>query len=189
MRSPAVIALSILLVLSACGGDGDATVPAKGQGTVTVESPAFADGGDIPVEFTCDGEDVSPPLAWMFEPEPGQADQAQVQEFVLTMIDADADNYVHWVVYGIPGADTRVTIDPDTIPTGAREGRNDFGDAGYGGPCPPEGDDAHRYVVTIYALDNTATADLEAGASLDDVLGAIECCVLATGTVTGTYSR
>src|SRR5689334_4920515 len=110
-------------------------------------SSAFAAGGAIPARFTCDGDDVSPPLAWNGAP-PGTA------SLVLIVRDPDARDFAHWVAYEIPGA-TSGSL-PEAIARSVpsfRQGRNDFGKDGYGGPCPPSG--THHYVFRLAALDRT----------------------------------
>ena len=107
----------------------------------TLTSSAYAQGTEIPVDHTCDGADQLPPFSWSGTPD-GTA------ELALVMDDPDARGFVHWIVTGIPPDAT--SIGPGSLPAVAREGRNDFGRTGYGGPCPPSG--THRYVATLYAL-------------------------------------
>jgi hypothetical protein len=108
------------------------------------------------------------------------------------MIDPDAPggDFVHWVVFGVDAGITSFDAagPGHDLPVGVA-GTNDFGDVGYGGPCPPGDDDPHRYVVTVYALEGHPTADLDDGATARDLIEAIECCVAATGTLTATYDR
>ena len=161
--------LAIALVLGACAED-----PATTDATMTLTSEAFAEGAAIPTRHTCDGEDVSPALAWDGAPDGAAA-------FALIVDDPDANGFVHWVVADIP-ADARGATEGTSPGT---DGRNDMGRDGYGGPCPPSG--THRYVFTIYAL-NDALA-LEPGFSADELRSAMEGRVLATGLLTGTYQR
>lgn len=109
-----------------------------------LRSRDFKDGGNIPSEFTCDGEDVSPQLSWKDAPD-------ETKSFALSVTDPDAPGgeFVHWLVYDIPG-DVE-SIDRASLPVGARQVENDFGRREYGGPCPPSG--THRYIFTLYALD------------------------------------
>ena len=111
-----------------------------------ITSPAFSEGDTVPVRFTCDGDDVSPPLAWSGVPE-------GTSELRLSLTDPDAPSgtFTHWLVTGIDPASTGV--DEGHVPTGGTEQENGFGDAAYGGPCPPPGRGAHRYVFAIEALD------------------------------------
>src|SRR3989338_7802294 len=112
--------------------------------------PAFTEGAAIPAVYTCEGRDVSPPLAWT-EPPPG------TKSFVLISDDPDAPGktWVHWVIYDLPAAMTRLERNiPKTekLENGAKQGMTDFGRVGYGGPCPPPGK-PHRYYFKLYALD------------------------------------
>ncbi len=149
--------------------------------TIRVLAPSFGRGGAVPARFTCEGEGISPSLAW--SPSPDAA------EYALTLTDPDAPGgtFVHWLVYGIPGEASSVPM--AAVPEGALEGVNDFGQQGYGPPCPPPGDSAHRYVFTLYRLDQRLGSGLAAGSSIDELLNRIGCCVTATGTVTATYAR
>jgi Raf kinase inhibitor-like YbhB/YbcL family protein len=103
------------------------------------------------------------------------------------MVDQDADEFVHWIVYGIPGHIP--AVGPVLPPPGAREGRNGFERVGYGGPCPPRGDSAHTYLFTVYSLRVARTEGLGPGASLDEVLEVIRCCIQAQGSLSATYGR
>jgi Raf kinase inhibitor-like YbhB/YbcL family protein len=167
----------------ACGDDGetleelpDVQVPAG----VTVSGP-FENNGSIPQEYTCDGENISPALSW------SGGDGAR--EYALIVTDPDAPNgtYVHWVMYGIESSVT--SIDEDAIPEGAVEGTNSSGEVGYTGPCPPEGEDPHRYEFTIYALDEPVSERIGAEANAQELLIGIDCCVDSQGTLTGAYGR
>ncbi|WP_155837565.1 YbhB/YbcL family Raf kinase inhibitor-like protein [Herminiimonas sp. CN] len=120
---------------------------------LTLTSPAFSAGGDIPVIHTCDGSDVSPPLSWSGLP-PG------TKSLALIVDDPDAPDpaapqrtWVHWVLYNIPPNASGLAqgVAPHALPAGAREGLNDWQRSGYGGPCPPIG--SHRYFHKLYALD------------------------------------
>lgn len=137
-----------------------------------VTSPAFADGEPIPVEYTCDGDDLVVPVAWSGAP-------AGTEELALIFTDPDAGGFVHWVVVGIPGD---VTSFAAALPSGAREGRNDFGGTGYRGPCPPAN---HKYVLTLFALSAPleVSTDLTAAA----VRRAAQDKTLATAELRGTY--
>ena len=111
-----------------------------------ISTSAFADGDSVPVRFTCEGEDVSPALSWSGVPE-GAADL----RLSVTDPDAPSGSFTHWLVTGI---DTGASgVDEGAVPMGGSEQRNGFGDPRYGGPCPPPGRGAHRYVFSIEALD------------------------------------
>jgi Raf kinase inhibitor-like YbhB/YbcL family protein len=117
-------------------------------------SPAFVPNGSIPSKYTCEGEDISPPLAWSGAPD-------ATKTYVLIVDDPDAPDpakpqrvYVHWVVYNIPVSVTKLAENAANtgLPGGAMQGLNDWGKQTYGGPCPPIG--RHRYFFKLYALDN-----------------------------------
>jgi Raf kinase inhibitor-like YbhB/YbcL family protein len=173
----------VLVTTSACGQE---LPPAAngGEMTLALSSTAFKESEQIPVKYTCDGQDISPPLEWG-EPPPG------TQALVLIVDDPDAPVgvFTHWILFNIP-ADTRQL--PEGIPaqqkldSGALPGKNDFGKTGYGGPCPPAGR-AHRYRFTIYALDKPL--DLKSGAAKKQVVNAMEGHILAQGQLTGKYQR
>jgi Raf kinase inhibitor-like YbhB/YbcL family protein len=180
----ATIAAPFVLLAVSCSGDGASPTLTGSAGRpvpsgLPILSAAFEDGGSIPVEFTCDGEDHSPPISW--SPAPGAA------EYALTVTDPDANGFVHWVVYGIPTEPT--AYGAGETPAGAREGRNGSGDSGYAGPCPPEGAGPHRYEFRVYALSSAVGAGLDPGLGYDEVLDAIGCCVQVFGALTGTYAR
>jgi Raf kinase inhibitor-like YbhB/YbcL family protein len=112
---------------------------------IQIESPALSEGAAMPTRFTCDGENVSPPLRWSGVPE-----DATKLRISLTDPDAPHGTFTHWLVTGVDPAASKV--EEGTVPVDGTEGRNDFGDTGYGGPCPPAGA-PHRYVFTVEALD------------------------------------
>jgi Raf kinase inhibitor-like YbhB/YbcL family protein len=142
-------------------------------------STAFEDGGAIPRRFSCDGENVSPDLAWDGAPEGTRA-------MVLTVIDPDARDFVHWLVYDMTGTPSGglplgVSVSPDAPP----QGTNSFGKPGYGGPCPPSG--THHYRFTLAALDTVL--ELSGAPRIDALRAAMAGHVLAEATLTGTYHR
>ncbi len=151
--------------------------------TFELTSEAFAQGEPIPTPYTCDGDDISPPLQWTVPP-------SDTQSLALIMDDPDAPmgTWVHWVIYNIP-ADARTleaSVPPEAErPDGSRHGQNSWRRNDYGGPCPPSG--VHQYVFKLYALDTTL--DLEAGATKKQLLQAMEGHVLAQAELTGTYQR
>ncbi len=153
----------------------------------TLESPAFADGAGIPVRYTCEGEDVSPPLRWSDPP-------AGTRAFALVVDDPDAPDpraprvvWVHWVLYDLPAEVRGLAEDADRrgLPPGTRRGRNDWGDPAWGGPCPPVG--RHRYFFRLYALDaplgDLGTPDRAA------LERAMEGHVLGEAVLMGTYAK
>jgi Raf kinase inhibitor-like YbhB/YbcL family protein len=151
--------------------------------SVTLRSTAFSEGGMIPRQYTCDGPNVSPPLAW-------DAPTSGVKSLALIVDDPDAPRgtWVHWVLFNLP-ADARSlpeNVAPDKVlKNGAKQGTNDFRKIGYGGPCPPGG--THRYYFKLYALDTML--NLDAGATKDQLLKAMEGHIVAEGQLMGKYSR
>jgi hypothetical protein len=172
-----VVMLSVAMLAVACGRAGG--IDAPDGATITVSSNAIADGDDIPAEFTCDGENVPPDLAWADVP-------PDTVEMAVIMDDPDAPGgtFTHWTVWGLePDASS---LDGD-LPAGAVEGTNDFGDAGYRGPCPPEGDDPHHYRFRVLALDSSL--DLPEGAALSELSAAIGDHVMGQGQLQAIYAR
>ncbi len=150
---------------------------------INVKSPAFVPGGKIPDKYTCDGMDISPPLTWTSGPE-------GTKTFAIICDDPDAPmgTWVHWVLFNLPVNITELheNVPPEKeLEIGARQGMNDFRRIGYGGPCPPGG--VHRYFFKLYALD--AEINLEAGATKDELLKAMEGHILAEGQLMGRYER
>ncbi len=147
-------------------------------------STAFAEAATIPVGHTCDGPDLSPPLQWSKAP-------VGTKSFALICDDPDAPagTWVHWVLFNLP---VGILSLPAGVPasaeltSGGRQGKNDFGRLGYGGPCPPKGP-AHRYFFKLYALD--ADLSLPAGATKKQVEEAMKGHILAQGQLTGKYGR
>ena len=146
----------------------------------SISSPAFVSGGDIPRQYTCDGEGISPHVLWTRAPD-------GTRSFVLIVDDPDAPRgtFTHWVVFDVPA-------DHTDIPSGTRadavglSGRNSMGKAGYMGPCPPSG--THRYFFRLSALD-IATLGLTAGATRETVERAMVGQVLGTAELMGRYQR
>jgi Raf kinase inhibitor-like YbhB/YbcL family protein len=156
----------------------------KASKKMTLRSPAFQSGADIPRKYTCDADDVSPPLHWQNTP-------AGTQAYALIAEDPDAPGgiWVHWVAYDLPAktaALTEALPKTETLANGAKQGVNDFRKVGYGGPCPPPGP-AHRYYFKLYALD-IATA-LRPRASKAQLLEAIKGHVLGEADLMGRYKR
>jgi Raf kinase inhibitor-like YbhB/YbcL family protein len=155
------------------------------QGGLTameLTSSAFRDGGNIPPKYSCDGADISPPLAWKDVP-------AGTQSLALIVEDPDAPSgvFAHWVVFGIPPTAEGLAENASKagMPAGAKQGRNSAGRTGWFGPCPPSG--AHHYVFTLYAVN--VEVDLKTGAERSDVDNATRGHVLAETKLTGLYSR
>ena len=151
--------------------------------SIEMTSSAFEHGGTIPKQYTCDGEDVSPPLQWGAVPE-GTKSLAVISDDP----DAPMGTWVHWVVFNIPPEATELpeNVPPDSVlPNRAVQGTNDFHRIGYGGPCPPSG--THRYFFKIYALDTTM--DLDSGATKAEIEDAMDGHILDEGELAGKYSR
>lgn len=152
--------------------------------TFTLETAAFDADGLIPVQFTCDGRDLSPPLEWSDAP-------AGTGSYALIVDDPDAPRgtWVHWLIYNIPATVQRLESAVPAqreLPSGARQGRNDFRKIGYGGPCPPPGP-SHRYFFRLFALDRML--DLAAGASRPELEKAMSGRVLGQAEFMGRYGR
>jgi len=180
----AVLVFALALLTTGTGACNSENPPSReGVAMVRVTSSAFSEGDSIPALYTCEGNDVSPPLKWSGVP-------AGTKSIALTCTDPDAPRgtFVHWVLFNLPpsidGLPEGVT--PDTVPQGAVNGTNDFPKLGYGGPCPPPGT-PHRYYFTVYALD--AVLDLPSGARLRDLTAAMEGHILAKGSLMGRYAR
>jgi Raf kinase inhibitor-like YbhB/YbcL family protein len=147
------LAIAAAFLLGGCGGENTARI--------RLSSPAFRSGGPIPVRFTCQGRDVSPPLR-LFKVPRGSREL----ELVMRDPDAPGGNFIHWQLTGIPP--TTRTLATGQVPAGAEPGRNSFGTTGYRGPCPPAGR-AHHYVITVTAKTGGT--------------------ILGQGRLTGTYAR
>ena len=141
-------------------------------------SSAFIDGQDIPALYSCDGQNRSPALEWV-SPPPGTA------SFVVTIIDPDARDFTHWVLFDIPATAAQLADGETQVGVA---GKNDFGALGYGGPCPPRGTQAHHYIFTLYALD-TNTLKLSAGAGRSEVEGAMQSHVLGQTQLIGLFKH
>ena len=154
--------------------------------TLKITSSAFQQGGSIPAKYTCEGQDVSPPLAWA-----GALGSAR--SIAMIVDDPDAPDpakpervYVHWVAYNIPvGASLAENASKSGMPKGAVQGKNDWGKPQYGGPCPPIG--RHRYFFKLYALDTELTG--LSAATKSDLESAMKGHVLDSGELMGTYQK
>lgn len=179
-----IVTATAALIAAACSSDpGDADGPdAEGDSPqpLDVTSTAFGENERIPTRFTCEGDDVSPPLAWSGVPE-------GTVSLAVSMEDPDAPSgtFRHWAVADIDPAIS--SLDPAMSASGAVLGVNDFGRVGYGGPCPPRGDDPHRYVFTVHALDREM--NLESGFSADEMRQALDGAEIARGQLVGVFSR
>jgi len=151
---------------------------------IEITSNAFSEGEAIPVKHTCDGSDASPPLRWSNIPQ-------DAKSLVLICEDPDAPSgtFVHWILYDLPPTVTELSegiVTTETLPNGAKQGRNGFNRIGYGGPCPPP-NGAHHYFFRLYALDTEL--QLGPGAGRPEIDRAMKDHVLASGHLMGTYKR
>jgi len=178
----------VILLLTGCGGAG-ATSPAAGSptreasmasSTFELSSTQFAAGGVLPVDLTCDGEDRSPDLAWSGAPDGTGA-------LVLLVDDPDASGFVHWIVYDMTATDSgALPLGVSTSPDAPPQGTNDFGNVGWGGPCPPSGE--HRYRFTLTALGAPlGLSGAPKAAALRDALRSAS--VLGSAVLEGRYRR
>lgn len=151
--------------------------------TINLTSSAFQNQQSIPLKFTCDGDDISPPLHWTTGP-------SQTKSYALICDDPDAPGgtWVHWVLFNIPADINEIPEEisnEDTLENGAVHGLNDFGKFGYGGPCPPRG--THHYSFRIYAVDTVL--DLPGKISKQELIEAMGGHILGVGELIGTYKR
>lgn len=152
--------------------------------SIEVTSTEFQKGTAIPKRFTGDGEDRSPPLHWS-EPPSGTKSIA----LICDDPDAPRGTWVHWVLFNLPAQARKLeggVPTTESLSSGARQGKNDFGNIGYGGPAPPKGK-THRYFFKLYALD--VALDLSSGATKAQLEKAMQGHVLAEGQLMGTYER
>ena len=148
---------------------------------IELRSTAFEPGGMIPRKYAYDNQNLSPPLKWSQSPE-------ATRSFALVCDDPDAPmgSWVHWVIFNIPldAKELPEGVPPEKVlKSGAKQGKNDFGKIGYGGPAPPSG--THRYVFKIYALDTVL--NLEPGITKKQLLEAVRGHILAEGELVGKY--
>ncbi|MDH5426440.1 MAG: YbhB/YbcL family Raf kinase inhibitor-like protein [Gammaproteobacteria bacterium] len=154
---------------------------------LSLQSPAFQNGASIPSQYTCEGDNISPPLNWQGVP-------AEAKSLVLIIDDPDAPDpsaprmvWSHWLVYNIP-CDTNglpAAVTPGQLPAGCKQGTNDWQKTAYGGPCPPIG--RHRYFHKLYALD-TGLA-LSGRVNKSKIENAIKDHVIASAQLVGTYEK
>lgn len=143
-----------------------------------ISSPVFEENGQIPSKYTCDGQNINPPLEISNTPEGSQS-------LVLIVDDPDVPRgtFLHWLVFNI---NPEISfIEENSLPEGAVQGRNDFGKDNYGGPCPPFGQ--HRYFFKVYALDTKL--DLPSGSNLDEVKEAMKGHILDQAQLIGLYQK
>lgn len=151
-------------------------MPSPSPAPFILSSTAFADGGEIPRKYTCDGPDRSPPLSWVGAPTGTAA-------FAIVVDDPDANGWVHWVAFDIPGA-TTVLTEGASGTGGFNEGGTTWGSLGWRGPCPPSG--THRYAFELFALDRALGLG---GATADELRRAMKGHVLGSAKLLGRYRR
>jgi Raf kinase inhibitor-like YbhB/YbcL family protein len=158
----------------------------KAPNKIKVSSVAFAEGGKLALQQAhgdCGGQNISPPLSWS-----GVPPKARSVAIVVSDADAPGGAWTHWIIYNLPASrkNIGVGIAPgEVVPSGARQAKNDWGVAGYGGPCPPSG--KHRYRFYVLALDLHLSLPENAGQA--EFSGAISNHILARGVLAGSYSR
>jgi Raf kinase inhibitor-like YbhB/YbcL family protein len=181
-----ILGLAWVVAAVSCTPADQITEQPEGESGMQIQlsSAAFNDGGTIPVAYTCDGGNVSPPLSWTNVP-------ADTQSLALIVDDPDAPSgtWVHWVIFNM--APTLSSLSEGASSPGSRDsfgtaGTNSFRQSGYGGPCPPRGK-PHRYFFRLYALDRKL--ELKSGAAKADVEKAMQGHILAQGQLMGTYGR
>lgn len=175
------------------GGSGGDTATSAGPTTVSptdgfrLESPAFADGGTIPTEFTADGDDLSPPLAIT-----GVPDAASTLTLVVDDPDAPRGGFTHWLLWNVPAGTARLPAGINQsrrVPDlgDARQGTNGFGELGYRGPRPPADDGPHTYRFTLYAV--RGSLNVQAGARYPTLDRALAGSVVTSARLAGEYDR
>jgi Raf kinase inhibitor-like YbhB/YbcL family protein len=183
VRFSVIATLVAALAVAGCGGGGDNSGPPPNvPATIKVSSPAFKNGGTLPVRYTCDGKfgGVNPQIGWTNKPS-----GVKSQALILTDPDAPGGNFTHWTVWGMMGRTNG--LDSDIPPLGLPQGRNSAGTSKYAAPCPPKGAAPHRYEFAIYALKEPIA--LKPGAPADQVIDKIKRAAIARGVLTAKYSR
>ncbi len=178
-----LLSVSILIMIG-CQPPPATPPEVKPVVTITITSPAFSEGDSIPENYTCDGDDVSPPLEWT-----GLPNGTQSLTLIVDDPDAPVGTWVHWVIFDIPpsinGFPEGIARSEMIEGTGT-QGKNDSRQIGYIGPCPPKGK-PHRYFFKLYALD--VALNLKAGVGKSEVEKAMRNHILAQGQLIGTYGR
>jgi Raf kinase inhibitor-like YbhB/YbcL family protein len=180
-----VAAATTITLLAACGDDdnGGADQLAKHpvDKVVRVTSTSFAEGAPIPKQYTCDGPNTQPQLAWT-----GIPSKAKEVAVVVDDPDAGGGTFVHWVLFGLKPSVTSLP-EGGPLPDGARQAKNGAGKAAWMGPCPPPPDPAHHYRFTVYGLDHTL--DVNDGADKEGALAAIQEAAISKGVLTATFDH
>ena len=185
MKYGAIVLLTVsALLFSGCAQRTVETVNGNVKGETMknasifrITSPAYAEGKEYPEKYTCDGEEINPPLELA-----GIPNGTKTLALVFDDPDAPGGTYDHWIMWNIP---TLSRIDEDSVPEGATQGKNSEGTNKYAGPCPPSG--THRYIYHAYALDMKLSLPEKSGKT--DLEKAMKGHVLASATLTGLYSK
>lgn len=188
LTRPGFIGTVSLLAVTGCLSDDTDSDTGNGGGGPSLSSPAFVPGTMLPVQYTCDGEDISPPLEIRATP-------GGVESLAVVVDDPDASTeepFVHWLIWNIPPALEELPEDVPREPIGsaldgAVQGTNDFGDRGYRGPCPPTGDEPHTNQFRVLLLDTTL--DLEVGTDGETFRSTADSHVSGEATITAKYAR
>lgn len=185
-RHALVVCIILLLPVVSCGDSASASAQGKdpAHSSFHLESTAFKEGAFIPTRFSCQGENVSPPLAWT-----GPPSGARSFALIVEDPDAPAGTWTHWVAYNLPAQSRAMTANmpkQGELANGGLQGTSSFGSVGYGGPCPPPGK-AHRYFFRLYALDTLL--DLKAGATRSEVQAAMKSHVVGEAQLMGRFKR
>ena len=178
-----VLVVAFALLFSGCVQKTDETVDGNVKGetmkntTFRITSPAYAEGKEYPEKYTCDGQEINPPLELT-----GIPNGTKTLALVFDDPDAPGGTYDHWIMWNIPIVSR---IEENSIPSGATQGKNSEGTNKYAGPCPPSG--THRYIYHAYALDTELSLSEKSGKA--DLEKAIKSHVLESATLTGLYSK
>jgi Raf kinase inhibitor-like YbhB/YbcL family protein len=183
MHRRLAFSIAVLLIVSAACSSTSSTTSDKTVGValpMTLTSTAFVDGGAIPMDFSCDGRNMSPPLSWSAPPSATQA--------LVILVDDQDVPFTHWVLYDLLSGRSLASGVPatETLASGGEQGLNSAGKVGYTGPCPPHGS-THHYIFRAIALD-TLTG-IPPGAKASDVKDAMQGHIIATGELAGTFGR
>ena len=180
-KAIALLIIIITITIAGCTSNEE-NINSNNTGSLQLKSREFSNGGNLPVQYTAQGKNISPPLSWTSIP-------TGTKCFAITLKDPDSPNgvFYHWIIFNIPPSTTKLS---DAVPNtgilenGEKQGVNDFGTVGYSGPNPPSG--THRYTFTLYALNNLL--NLPAGVSKEVFLKAIKPIILSQNSLITTYS-
>lgn len=148
-------------------------------------SSAFENNETIPTAYTCEGENISPPLSWS-----GVPNKAKSLALIVDDPDAPSGTFTHWVAYNLPPMPPNLAEGAslsDRLSEGLREGLNSFGEQGYGGPCPPRGGGEHRYFFRLYAINQQL--HFTGRVTRDQLMDAIEGKTLDEAELMGLFAR